>query len=119
MGLKIGIVGELSPGERRVAMVPGAISVLNKSGVEWIMESGAGARAGFPDSEYVEKGVRLASREEVFATADVILQVRGPGANPETGDRDVKMLRRGQAVPRRAHAAGRLSRQAAASPPRP
>ena len=77
-------------------MVPGAISVLKKSGVEWMMEAGAGARAGFPDSEYAEKGVRIASREEVFAQAEVLLQVRGLGANPETGGRDLALLRRGQ-----------------------
>jgi len=79
-------------------MAPGALSVLNKAGAEWIMEVGAGARAGFPDSEYSEKGVRAADRREVFATADVILQVRGPGANPEMAAADLALMRRGQAV---------------------
>jgi proton-translocating NAD(P)+ transhydrogenase subunit alpha len=79
-------------------MVPGALSVLNKTGSEFLMESGAGAAAGFPDAEYIEKGVRLASREEVFAAADVLLQVRSPGANPETGGRDLALMRRGQTV---------------------
>jgi NAD(P) transhydrogenase subunit alpha len=78
-------------------MVPGAISVLNKTGVELVMEPGAGVQAGFPDSEYVEKGVRLAdSREDVFRNAEVILQVRSPGANPETGAADLALLRQGQ-----------------------
>jgi len=77
-------------------MVPGAVAVFNKTGAELIMEAGAGRLAGFPDSEYAEKGVRLAGREEVFAAADVILQVRGPGANPETGGSDLVRLRRGQ-----------------------
>ena len=93
----VGIVAEAAPGERRVAMVPSAISVLNKTGVELLMEPGAGIKAGFPDSEYVEKGVRLAdSREEVFRAAEVILQVRSPGANPETGTVDLALLRQGQ-----------------------
>jgi NAD(P) transhydrogenase subunit alpha len=78
-------------------MAPSAISVLNKTGVELIMEAGAGALAGFPDSDYSEKGVRIAAgREEVFQDADVILQVRGLGANPETGARDLALLRKGQ-----------------------
>ena len=78
-------------------MVPGAISVLNKTGVELVMEPGAGVQAGFPDSEYVEKGVRLAdSREDVFRNAEVILQVRSPGANPETGAADLALLRQGR-----------------------
>ncbi len=98
MGIKVGIVSESSPGEKRVAMVPGAISVLNKSGVEFLMEAGAGANAGFPDPEYAEKGVRLAAREEVLGTADVVIQVRSPGANPEAGAGDLALFRRGQVV---------------------
>jgi NAD(P) transhydrogenase subunit alpha len=98
MDIKVGIVSESSPGEKRVAMVPGAISVLNKSGVEFLMEAGAGANAGFPDSEYAEKGVRLAAREEVLGTADVVIQVRSPGANPEAGAGDLALFRRGQVV---------------------
>jgi NAD(P) transhydrogenase subunit alpha len=78
-------------------MAPSAISVLNKTGVELLMEAGAGLRAGFADSEYVEKGVRIAhDREEVFHTAEAVLQVRSPGANPETGAADVALLRQGQ-----------------------
>jgi NAD(P) transhydrogenase subunit alpha len=96
MGIVVGVVAETSPGERRVAMAPGALSVLNKTGVEFVMEAGAGVRAGFPDSEYAEKGVRIATRDEVFAAAEVILQVRGLGANPETGAADLALFRRGQ-----------------------
>ena len=96
MGIVVGVVAEISPGERRVAIVPSALSVLNKTGVEFVMEAGAGVRAGFPDSEYAEKGVRIATREEVFAAAEVILQVRGLGANPETGAADLALFRRGQ-----------------------
>ena len=77
-------------------MVPGAIAVIAKSGAGLLMEPGAGTRAGFPDSEYTEKGVQLAPRAEVFAEADVMLQVRGPGANPEAGAGDIAMYRRGQ-----------------------
>src|ERR1035441_1707204 len=98
MGIKVGIVSEAAPGERRVAMVPTALSVLNKTGAELILEPGAGDRAGFPDSEYVAKGVRIAGREEIFATAGVVLQVRSPGANPETGAHDLALMRRGQTV---------------------
>jgi NAD(P) transhydrogenase subunit alpha len=98
MGIKVGIVAERAPGERRVAMVPTALSVFNKTGAELILEAGAGDRAGFPDAEYAAKGVRIAGRDEIFATADVILQVRSPGANPETGDRDLAQMRRGQMV---------------------
>ena len=86
-----GFVSEISPGERRVAMAPSAISVFNKTGVELLMEAGAGVAAGFPDTEYSEKGVRVASRAEVFAAADVMLQVRA-------GNRRVRCCAPGQTV---------------------
>jgi H+-translocating NAD(P) transhydrogenase subunit alpha len=98
LGIKVGVVAECAPGERRVAMVPGALGVLNKSGVEWLLEEGAGAPAGFPDSEYAAKGVQLGERTEVFRAAEVILQVRSPGANPACGAADVALYRRGQTV---------------------
>ncbi len=98
MALTVGVLTESAPDERRVAMVPGALGVLNKTGVEFLMQSGAGARAGFPDKEYADKGVRLASRDEVFSAAEVLLQVRSPGANPEAGEGDLRQMRQGQTV---------------------
>jgi NAD(P) transhydrogenase subunit alpha len=93
-----GFVSEIAPGERRVAMTPSAISVFNKTAIELVMETGSGLSAGFPDHEYTEKGVRVATRDEVFAQAEVLLQVRAPGANPVTGHRDLALMRPGQTV---------------------
>jgi len=99
VALNVGIVAEAFPGERRVALVPGAIPALSKAGVELLMEAGAGQLAGFPDPQYAEKGVRiLPGRGEVFDAADAILQVRTPGANPETGAADLALTRRGQTL---------------------
>jgi NAD(P) transhydrogenase subunit alpha len=98
VGTTVGIVSESLPGERRVAMTPGALSVLKKTNVELLMESGAGVPAGMPDAEYAEKGVRIACREDVFAASEVILQVRSLGANLQAGRADLAYLRRGQAV---------------------
>ena len=75
--MKIGIVAEKFPGERRVALVPGSIAALKKAGLEVLVEEGAGREAGFPDAAYAEKGAQLvASRSDVFAAADIVLQVR-------------------------------------------
>ena len=99
MAVIAGVVKESAPGERRVAMVPSALSVFNKTGAQILMESGAGEASGFLDAEYTEKGVKLAnSRADVFAQADVILQVRSLGANPDTGSSDLSLIRRGQTV---------------------
>lgn len=98
MGLTVGIVCESAPGERRVAMTPGALAVLNKIHAELLLESGAGVSAAIPDADYVEKGVRIATRAEIFAAAEVILQVRSLGANPEAGRADLPLMRPGQIV---------------------
>ena len=95
----VGVPGETHPGERRVALVPGDIPALQKLGLEVLIESGAGARAGFPDAQYSERGARLAaSRAELFAAADVLLQVRAAGAAPAQAEGDVGLLRAGQLV---------------------
>ena len=94
-----GVPKETCPGERRVALIPASLQILAKAGVEVIVESGAGIAAGYPDGEYEQKGAALvADRNELFAKADVILQVRGLGANPEAGKADLERMKRGQVV---------------------
>ncbi|RMI09677.1 MAG: Re/Si-specific NAD(P)(+) transhydrogenase subunit alpha [Calditrichaeota bacterium] len=95
----VGVPKETFPNERRVALIPAHIALLQKLGCEVVVESGAGASAGFPDAEYQDKGATVVKkREDVFAKAEVVLQVRGYGANPEKGKSDVKLLRSGQLV---------------------
>jgi NAD(P) transhydrogenase subunit alpha len=97
--LIIGVPKETFPGERRVALVPAIVPSLTKAGLEVAIESGAGSGAGHPDEEYTEKGAKIAaSRAELFASADVILQVRTYGANPSEGRADVPLIRRGQTI---------------------
>ena len=99
MGVIAGVVTESAPGERRVAVAPSALSVLSKTGAQVVMEMGAGTASGYPDSEYAEKGVRLVkTRAEVFSAAEVVLQVRSLGANPETGEADLALMRKDQVV---------------------
>jgi NAD(P) transhydrogenase subunit alpha len=69
-----------------------------KSGIQFIVERGAGTLAGFPDEEYLNKGASTGSREEVFAKSDVLLFVRALGANPIEGRSDLALLRPGQGV---------------------
>ncbi|MEQ1354514.1 MAG: Re/Si-specific NAD(P)(+) transhydrogenase subunit alpha [Candidatus Acidiferrum sp.] len=95
----VGVPREIYPGERRVALVPAAVPVLAKAGMEVLVEAGAGASAGYPDTEYVAKGAKMAAdRAEVFQAADVIVQVLCYGANDRTGKEDVPLLRRDQAL---------------------
>ena len=98
MGILVGVVKEQYPGERRVAVVPQSIPALTKCGADLVIERGAGADAGFTDSEYEQKGARLAARAEVFAEAAVLLAVRTAGADPEGSRAELHLLRAGQAL---------------------
>jgi len=94
----VGVPKETFPGERRVAIVPASVPALTKAGLEVVVQSGAGQAAGFPDSQYSERGARIATtRQEVFA-ADVILQIRAAGANRACGTDDLPLLRAGQVL---------------------
>ncbi len=98
MGITVGIVKESFPGERRVAVVPLSLPALAKAGAQVFFERGAGMDAGFPDTEYEQRGARPGSRIEVFASANVLLQVRTAGANPEAPASDLPHLRSGQTI---------------------
>jgi len=93
----IGVPRETFPGERRVALVPAVLPNLAKAGFDVAIEAGAGAAAGYLDTEYEAKGARLvAGRADVFQKADVVVQVLCHGSNDRTGKADLPLLRPGQ-----------------------
>jgi NAD(P) transhydrogenase subunit alpha len=95
----IAVARETLPGEKRVALVPALLPMLTKAGLEVWIETGAGETAGFPDRLFVDKGAKIvASRDELFAGADVILQVRAVGANAEAAAADLPRFRAGQVL---------------------
>jgi NAD(P) transhydrogenase subunit alpha len=95
----IGVPKESFPGERRVALVPASIPALVKAKCEVVVEAAVGIDAGYPDTAYAEKGAKVVlTRAEVFATADVVLQVLCHGANDRNGRADLALMRPGQAL---------------------
>src|SRR6266403_1770468 len=93
----VGVPRETFPGERRVALVPAVIPSLTKAGLEVVVETGAGAAAGYPDADYSAKGAKIASdRAEVFRAADIVVQILCYGSNDKTGKADVPLFRSGQ-----------------------
>src|ERR1700739_3400942 len=95
----VGVPRETFPGERRVALVPSVVPTLAKSGLEVVVEAGAGIEAGYPDADYSAKGAKIvAERAEVFRTSDIIVQVLAHGSNDKTGEADLPLFRRDQVL---------------------
>lgn len=94
--LTVGVPKETYAGERRVALIPSSIAPLTKAGLRVIIESSAGAEAGFPDQDYLAAGATIGSRVEVFGSSDVIFSVRTAGANRIAVQADLDLFRSGQ-----------------------
>ena len=99
--MKVAVVKETAPGERRVALVPETVPRLLQAGLEVLVEQGAGDGAWFPDSAYTAAGATIATTDDLYATADVILTVTRPD------EAELGRLRAGQARHRHARAADR------------
>ena len=95
--MKVAVLKETFPSERRVALVPANIAHLTKAGCEVSVESQAGAAAGFGDAQYQAKGALIVDRQQAYQ-ADVILQVRSFGANQHAGRDCLAHFRRDQIV---------------------
>jgi proton-translocating NAD(P)+ transhydrogenase subunit alpha len=89
--MKVAVVKETAPGERRVALVPDAVAKLRSAGHEILVETGAGDGAFFSDESFSGAGATIVAGDQL-ATADVILMV-GSGDAPLIG-----RLRSGQAI---------------------
>lgn len=91
--MTIGVPTETSPGERRVSIVPTGVAALVRAGCAVRVAAGAGREAGISDADYDAAGATVVpERGSVFAESDAIAQVRGGGANPDSGMADVARL---------------------------
>ena len=91
--LILGIPCETHPEERMVSLVPQNVAALKELGVEVLIENNAGIKAGFNNQQYEDAGASiLTSRTEIFNSANLIAQVRGPSKNPESGQKDIANL---------------------------
>lgn len=91
--MKIGTPKEIFEGENRVAMTPESAQQLQKLGHTCIIETGAGAAAGFDDAAYEAAGVEVVNTAAaLYKAADVVAKVRPPS------EAEVKRLRAGQTL---------------------
>jgi len=91
--MRIGVPKEIKIHEYRVGLVPSSVGELVHHGHEVLVETNAGLGAGLSDEDYVRAGARIvATADEVFAAADMIVKVKEPLAVER------KKLRRGQVL---------------------
>jgi alanine dehydrogenase len=77
--MRIGVPQEIKPHEGRVALIPAACADLVRSGHEVLVQAGAGALAGFPDTQYAAAGaVLVADAAALYGTAELVVKVKEP-----------------------------------------
>jgi alanine dehydrogenase len=74
----IGVPREIKSGEQRVALTPPGARALVEGKHRVIVERGAGLGSSIRDEEYTREGATLASVEEVWGQAELILKVKEP-----------------------------------------
>jgi NAD(P) transhydrogenase subunit alpha len=91
--MKIGVPGEIFPGEMRVATTPDVARQLIKLGFEVSVEAGAGASASYSDDAYRAAGCEIVpDAGAIWESSDIVLKVRAPDAA------ETARIRNGQAL---------------------
>src|SRR5215213_5805406 len=97
--MKVAIIKERRPHERRVAATPDSVKRMVETGLEVALETGAGATAYFTDNSYRAAGATIAG--DVMSTlsgADIVLKVQRPLRGDGDGPDELGPIRRGAAL---------------------
>jgi len=93
--MKIAVAKEIEVCERRVALIPDTVAKLVKKGLEVWVESGAGERAFFTDTDYEAAGATVISDpHQLWSEADILLKV-SPPQDREDGHSEINLLKPG------------------------
>ena len=79
MTVTVALVQETTPGERRVALDPGAVAKLVKRGIRVRAEKGAGAAARYPDSAYADAEL-VDDAATALNACDILVKIHPPTA---------------------------------------
>ena len=91
--MRVGVPSEIKNNENRVALTPAGVFELTKRGHDVVVQSGAGLGAQITDAQYVDAGATmLATAEEVWGAADLLLKVKEPIAQ------EYPLMRKGQTL---------------------
>src|SRR3954469_21597820 len=90
--MKLGIVNETRPDERRIEASPAVVGRWVKGGWDVVVERGAGANASYPDAQYEAAGAAIVDRQTAWQ-ADIVLKLRPPVV--ENGACEADQMREG------------------------
>ena len=79
--MRIGVAREIKSDEYRVALTPAGARELVRRGHDVLVETSAGEGSAFPDPAYEAVGARVASVDDVWGTAELLLKVKEPAAS--------------------------------------
>ncbi len=83
--MRVGVIKESLPGERRVALVPDTVPKLIAAKLEVAIQAGAGSEAFYPDEAYQKAGATLVpDAGTVLNQADAVLKVQPPSLDEVT-----------------------------------
>lgn len=89
--MKVGVPKERAENEKRVALIPESLSRLK--GAEVIVEAGAGASAGYPDSSYEGAGATVVpDAQSLYALSDLVLKISPPSQKEAAQFKEGSML---------------------------
>lgn len=77
--MRLAIPRETHAGENRAAVTPDTVKKLVRLGADVVIESGAGAGAGYPDDAFTAEGATIeGNRDALLGGADMVLRLRKP-----------------------------------------
>lgn len=93
----IGIPKEIMPSERRVAATPESVKQYVADGHKVLVEKNAGAGALYHDDAYKAAGAKIVEKaQDLYDQAELILKVKEPLFNEETGKHEIDMMHKDQ-----------------------
>src|SRR4051812_10645137 len=97
--MKVAIIKERRPHERRVAATPDSVKRTVETGLDVAVESGAGAGAYFTDDAYKAAGATIAGDcATALSGADIVLKVQRPLRGDNNNPDELGAIRRGAAL---------------------
>lgn len=96
--MKLAVLRELRPNEKRVAATPETVKQMVKIGINVYVETDAGSGVQISDSEYVEAGAELFSSRSQLADMDIIVKVQRPLSNSEQNGPELTELKKGSVL---------------------